>query len=83
MANVPRAQRHPTRPRPEEVTAAVLAAYGIADEKALRSRANQEGFQTWVYLLRRGSNLPLAQVAARSKVSTSRILKIQGAFELA
>ena len=45
------------------------------------SRAHQEAFQGWVYLLRRAVNLPLQEVAKRGKVSPSRISKIQRAIE--
>jgi len=83
VANVPRAHRHPTRPNADAVTAAVLSAYEMEDEKRLRSRGHQEAFQTWVYLLRRAANLPLQEVAKRSKVSPSRISKIQRAIETA
>jgi REP element-mobilizing transposase RayT len=81
--NVPRVHRRPARPKAEAVTAAVLSAYGIADEKRLRSRGHQEAFQGWVYLLRRAANLPLQEVAKRSTVSPSRISKIQRAIETA
>ncbi len=81
MANVPQRQRHPARPTATAVTAQVLSAYRIKDEKALRTRANQEAFRAWVYLLRRVVNLPLQEVANRSKVSPSRISKIQRAME--
>ena len=82
-ANVPRMHRRPARPNAEAVTAAVLSAYGIANEKRLRSREHQEAFQGWVYLLRRAANLPLQEVAKRSTVSPSRISKIQRAIESA
>ena len=81
VANVPRAQRDPARLTGQAVTAEVLSAYRIADEQTLRSRAHQEAFQGWIYLLRRAVNLPLREVAKRTKVSPSRISKIQGAIE--
>ena len=81
VANVPRSQRRPARPTAAAVTARVLSAYRIKDEKALSSRAHQEAFQAWAYLLRRAVNLPLPEVAARCKVSASRISKIQRAME--
>ncbi len=81
MANVPRAQRRPTRPTAEAVTRAVLSAYRIKDEKTLCSRGRQEAFQAWVYLLRRAANLPLREVAGRGKVSPSRVSKIQSGLE--
>lgn len=81
VANVPRAHRYPARPNVEGITAAVLSAYGIEDEKRLRSRGHQKAFHAWVYLLRRAANLPLQEVAKRSKVSPSRISKIQRAVE--
>lgn len=81
VANVPRPQRRPARPTAAVVTARVLSAYRIKDEKALSSRAHQEAFQAWAYLLRRAVNLPLPEVAARCKVSPSRISKIQRAME--
>ena len=80
-ANVPRRQRRPAHPTAAAVTAQVLSAYRIRDEKTLRSRDHQEAFQAWVYLLRRAVNLPLQVVAKRSKVSPSRISKIQRAIE--
>ena len=81
MANVPRPQRRPARPTAAAVTARVLSAYRIRDEKALSSRAHQEAFQAWAYLLRRVVNLPLPEVAGRCKVSPSRISKIQRTME--
>jgi hypothetical protein len=63
----------PARPSADVVTAAVLAGYRIQDEKTLCSRAHQEAFQGWVYLLRRALNLPLQEVAKRGKVSPLRI----------
>lgn len=81
VANVPRAHRRPARPDGEAVTAAVLSAYGIRDEKMLRSRGHQDAFRAWVYLLRRTANLPLQEAAKRSRVSPSRISKIQRAIE--
>ena len=81
LANVPLAQRRPARPNAEAVTAAILSAYEIVDERRLRSREHQEAFQGWVYLMRRVANLPLHEVAKRSRVSSSRISKIQRAIE--
>jgi hypothetical protein len=81
VANVPRAQRDPARPTGQAVTAEVLSAYRIKDEQALCSRAHQEAFQGWVYLLRRAANLPLRKVARRAKVSPSRISKIPRTIE--
>ena len=81
IANVPQRQRHPARPTATAVTVQVLSAYRIRNEKALRSREHQEAFQAWVYLLRRVANLPLQEVANRSKVSPSRISKIQGVMD--
>ena len=80
-ANVPRQHRRPARPLATTVTSWVLSAYRIQDEKALRSRAHQEAFQAWAYLLRRAVNMPLPAVAECCKVSPSRISKIQGAIE--
>ena len=82
-ANVPRSQRHPARPNADAVTALVLSAYGMRDEKRLRSRGHQEAFQGWIYLLRRVADLPLLEVAKRSGVSPSRISKIQRTIEIA
>ena len=81
-ANVPRMQRRVGRQTARSVTERVLARYRIKDERALCSRANQEAFQAWVYLLRRLVNLPLQAVAERGKVSPSRISKIQRAIEM-
>lgn len=81
VANVPRAQRRPAHPTAQAVTAAVLSAYRIKDERTLCSRERQEPFQAWVYLLRRAANLPLQEVAKRGGVSPSRVSKIQRAFE--
>ena len=81
-ANVPRWQRRPARPTAAAVTAQVLSAYRIKGEKTLRSREHQEAFQAWVYLLRRVVNLPLQDVANRSKVSPSRISKVQRQIEV-
>jgi hypothetical protein len=80
-ANVPRQQRCPARPSAAAVTSWVLSAYGIKDEKTLCSRAHQEAFQAWAYLLRRAVNLPLPAVAKCCKVSPSRISKIQRGIE--
>jgi putative transposase len=79
--NVTRAQRTPTRPSADAITAMVLSAYRIKDEKALRSRESQQAFQAWVYLLRRAGNEALRDVAQRCKVSASRISKIQRTIE--
>ena len=79
--NVPRMQRRPAHSTARSVTARVLSVYGIKDEKTLCSRAHQEAFQAWVYLLRRAVNLPLREVAERGKVLPSRISKIQRAME--
>ncbi len=76
-ANVPRQQRQPTRPSAAAITAQVLSTYGIKDEKTLRTRAHQEAFQVWAYLLRRAANLPLAATAECCNVSPSRISRIQ------
>jgi REP element-mobilizing transposase RayT len=81
VANVPQAQQRPARPTPRAVTIMVLSRYRIKDEKALCSRAHQEAFQAWLYLLRRVANLPLREVATRGKVSPSRVSKIQRALE--
>jgi putative transposase len=81
LSNVPRAQQRPARPTAQEATAAVLSAYRIKDERTLCSRAHQEAFQAWTYLLRRAANLPLGEVAARGKVSPSRVSKIQSGIE--
>jgi len=80
-ANVPRQQRRPAHLTAAAVTAQVLSAYRIKDEKTLCARHHQEAFQAWVYLLRRAVNLPLQEVAKRGKVSPSRISKIQCAIE--
>ena len=84
-ANVPRQQRHPSRPSAAALTAWVLSAYGIRDEKSLRSRAHQEAFQGRAYLLRRAVNmplpLPLPAVAECRKVSPSRTSKVQREIE--
>ena len=80
-ANVPRQQTRPARPSAEAVTAWVLSAYGVKDEKTLCSRAHQEAFQAWAYLLRRVVNIPLPAVARCCKVSPSRISKIQRGIE--
>jgi len=81
VANVPGAQRRPARPTARVVTAAVLSAYRVKDEKTLCSRRHQDAFQGWVYLLRRAANLSLQEVAQRGKVSPSRGSKIQRAIE--
>ena len=81
MANVPRRRRPPVHPSAAAVTAQVLSAYRIKDERTLCRRDHQEAFQAWVYLLRRAVNLPLQEVAKRGKVSPSRISKIQRAIE--
>jgi putative transposase len=80
-ANVPRQQTQPARPSAAAVTAWVLSAFGIKDEKTLRSRTHQEAFQAWAYLLRRAVNMPLPAVAACCEVSPSRIAKIQRGIE--
>jgi hypothetical protein len=49
----------------------------LLGKETLCSRAHQEAFQGWVYLLRRAVNLPLQEVAKRSKMSPSRKSKIQ------
>lgn len=72
MANVPQRQRRPAYPTATAVRAQVPLAYRIKDEKTLRAREHQEAFQAWVYLLRRVVDLPLQEVANRSKVSPSR-----------
>ena len=59
-----------------------LSAYGMADEKRLRSRGHQEAFQGGsIYC--GVANLLLLAVAKRSGVSPSRISKIQRTIEIA
>jgi len=79
--NVASAQRSPARPSAQAITDQVLAAYQVKDEKTLRTREQQEAFQNWVYLLRRTANLSLQEVAKRTRVSASRISKIQRTIE--
>ncbi len=80
-ANVPRQKRQPARRSAAAVTTQVLSTYGIKDQKTLRSRAHQEAFQAWAYLLRRAANLPLSAAAECCNVSPSRISKIQRGIE--
>jgi hypothetical protein len=48
-ANIPQRQRHPAHPKATAVTAQILTAYRIKDEKTLRTREHQEAFQAWAW----------------------------------
>lgn len=80
VANVPKAQQHPSRLTAAEILDKIIRAYRI-DESRLLRRENQTAFKAWVYLLRRAANLPLAEVAKRCGVSASRVSHIQRIVE--
>lgn len=79
-SNVPRAQRQPLRPLPEEVLKRVAGAYSLPVQKVL-DRSHPEAFKAAVYLLRRRANLTLKEVTQLSGVSTPRISQIQAEVE--
>ena len=80
--NVPRTQRQPLRPSPEEVLKSVARAYSLPVKKVL-DRSHSEVFKVAVYLLRRRANLTLKEVARFTGVSTPRISQIQTELEAA
>ena len=64
VANVPRAQTHPTRLTPAEVCTRVAQAYGVREQELVR-RVHPEAYQCAAWLLRRAANEPLQRVAKR------------------
>jgi hypothetical protein len=78
---VPKAMLHPDRPTGDEIISAVAAAAGVPAASVFDRRARQDVFQVAVYLLRRGANLSLREVAALAAVSPPRISQIQRAIE--
>jgi REP element-mobilizing transposase RayT len=80
MANVPVAQRQPTRPRAEEVLEAVAAAYDLSRDDLLRRR-DPAAFRAAVYLLRRAANLSIKEVAGLFGISQPWVSRIQGGIE--
>ncbi len=79
-ANVPAAQRQPTRPTMGEVIEAVAAAYDLSRDDLLLRR-DPVAFRAAVYLLRRAANLPLKQVAGLFAISQPWVSRIQGRIE--
>ena len=78
---VPKAMLRPDRPTGDEIVAAVAAAAGVQPASVFDRRAHQDVFQVAVYLLRRGANMSLREVAALAAVSPPRISQIQRAIE--
>jgi REP element-mobilizing transposase RayT len=78
---VPKAMLRPDRPTQDTIIAAVAAAAGVPPETVLDRHVRQDVFQAAVYLLRRGANLSLKEVAALAAVSPPRVSQIQRAIE--
>lgn len=78
---VPRAMLHPDRPSRDAIIAAVAAAAGVPEASVLDRNERSDVFQAAVYLLRRGANLSLKDVAAAASVSPPRVSQIQRAIE--
>ncbi len=77
---VPRNQQHPNRPSADAIMKAVSQTYDV-DRQDLENHRNPQGYEAAVYLLRRGGNIPLAEVAATFGISASRVSKIQKKVE--
>lgn len=78
---VPDAMLHPDRPTKEAIIAAIAEAAGVAETSVLNRHERADVFQAAVYLLRRGANLSLKEVAAAASVSPPRISQIQRSIE--
>ena len=75
------AAQRPDRPSPQEISAAVAEAAGIAPEAVLDRRTHQAAYQVTIYLLRRAANIPLTEVATMANVSAPRVSQIQRRIE--
>lgn len=80
-AQVPRAMLRPDRPTEGAIIAAVARVADVPLDTVLDRRARQDVFRTAVYLLRRGANLTLKEVAALASVSPPRVSQIQREIE--
>lgn len=78
---VPKAHFRPDRPTRETIIQAVAAAAGVPPGSTLDRRSRQDVFKVTVYLLRRGANLSLREVAELAQVSPPRVSQIQRAIE--
>lgn len=81
VEQVPKAMLRPDRPTAEAIIAAVAEAAQVPAASVLDRRLRQDVFQVAVYLLRRGANLSLKEVAALAAVSPPRVSQIQRAIE--
>lgn len=80
--DVPRAQRSPARPGPDDIVREVATAFGVPSTQVL-DRSSGPAFKAAVYLLRRAANLGLKEVARLASVSSPRISQIQTEVESA
>jgi putative transposase len=79
-ADVPRAQREPARPNPDELLTEVARAFGLP-RNAVLDRRHAQSYRCAVYLLRRVVNEPIAKVARRARISPPRVSQIQAEVE--
>jgi hypothetical protein len=80
LDGVPEAQRRPARPTPERVVGEVAARFGL-DPASLRRRTHPDAVRAAIYLLRRGANVPLREVAKWAGISPGRVSQIQREVE--
>ena len=78
---IPKAHFRPDRPTRDAIIEAVAAAAGVPPASAFDRRSRQDVFKVTVYLLRRGANLSLKEVAALAQVSPPRVSQIQRSIE--
>lgn len=81
LEQVSRAAAVPDRPTAEAVLAAVANAAQVPRPSVLDRKRAPEAWRVAVYLLRRGSNLPIAETAAMAGVSPGRVSQIQRGIE--
>ena len=81
-ADVPRAQREPARPNPDELLTEVAKAFGLT-RSAVLDRRDAQAYRGAVYLLRRVVNEPIGKVARRAGISAPRVSQIQAEVESA
>ena len=80
VANVPVAHTQPTRLSSEHVLQCVADVYRLPVERVV-DRSHRAAYETAVYLLRRAANELLRAVAARFRISPSRVSQIQKEME--
>ena len=80
LQDIPRLQLRPDRPSADDVLRAVSVAYNRPPE-LVPERACRPAFRSWVYLLRRASNLRLQEVAGLAGISAPRVSQIQREIE--